>query len=66
MQVLMLRRCLSWLRATPVAQVLPLDHSVGLHQLVGYVVLALGAVHTGAHVANFSKSQLLGCLHAPR
>eukprot|EP00075_Anas_platyrhynchos_P033198 XP_027322451.1 NADPH oxidase 5 [Anas platyrhynchos] len=53
--VLMLRRCLSWLRATPVAQVLPLDHSVGLHQLVGYVVLALGAVHTGAHVANFSR-----------
>lgn len=66
LQVLMLRRCLSWLRATPVAQVLPLDHSVGLHQLVGYVVLALGAVHTGAHVANFSKSQLLGCVHAPR
>lgn len=62
----MLRRCLSWLRATPVAQVLPLDHSVWLHQLVGYVVLALGAVHTGAHVANFSKSQLLGCFHAPR
>ncbi|XP_040425437.1 NADPH oxidase 5 [Cygnus olor] len=53
--VLMLRRCLTWLRATPVAQVLPLDHSVGLHQLVGYVVLALAALHTGAHVANFSR-----------
>ncbi|XP_050569006.1 NADPH oxidase 5 [Cygnus atratus] len=53
--VLMLRRCLTWLRATPVAQVLPLDHSVGLHQLVGYVVLALAALHTGAHVANFGR-----------
>nr|XP_047902157.1 NADPH oxidase 5 [Anser cygnoides] len=53
--VLMLRRCLTWLRATPVAQVLPLDQSVGLHQLVGYVVLALAALHTGAHVANLSR-----------
>ncbi|KAM6059004.1 NADPH oxidase 5-like [Chlamydotis macqueenii] len=53
--VLMLRRCLTWLRATAVAKVLPLDQHVVFHQLVGYVVLALAAVHTGAHVANFSK-----------
>ncbi|NXI90607.1 NOX5 oxidase, partial [Psophia crepitans] len=51
--VLMLRRCLTWLRATPIAKVLPLDQHVAFHQLVGYVVLALAAVHTGAHVANF-------------
>ncbi|NXX53364.1 NOX5 oxidase, partial [Scopus umbretta] len=51
----MLRRCLTWLRATPVAKVLPLDQHVVFHQLVGYVVLALAAVHTGAHVANFSR-----------
>lgn len=54
-EVLMLRRCLTWLRATPVAKVLPLDQHVVFHQLVGYVVLALAAVHTGAHIANFSK-----------
>ncbi|XP_059680048.1 NADPH oxidase 5 [Gavia stellata] len=53
--VLMLRRCLTWLRATPVAKVLPLDQHVAFHQLVGYVVLALAAVHTGAHIANFSR-----------
>ncbi|KAM6388103.1 NADPH oxidase 5-like [Pluvialis apricaria] len=53
--VLMLRRCLTWLRATPIARVLPLDQHVVFHQLVGYVVLALAAVHTGAHVANFSR-----------
>ncbi|NXX94315.1 NOX5 oxidase, partial [Centropus bengalensis] len=52
---LMLRRCLSWLRATPIAKVLPLEQHVVFHQLVGYVVLALAAVHTGAHVANFSR-----------
>ncbi|NXK23030.1 NOX5 oxidase, partial [Arenaria interpres] len=53
--VLMLRRCLTWLRATPLAEVLPLDQHVVFHQLVGYVVLALAALHTGAHVANFSR-----------
>ncbi|NXL67928.1 NOX5 oxidase, partial [Chordeiles acutipennis] len=53
--VLMLRRCLTWLRATPIAKVLPLDQHVVFHQLVGYVVLLLGAVHTGAHLANFSR-----------
>ncbi|KAM6308561.1 NADPH oxidase 5-like [Aegotheles albertisi] len=53
--VLMLRRCLTWLRATPMAKFLPLDQHVVLHQLVGYVVLVLAAVHTGAHVANFSR-----------
>lgn len=51
----MLRRCLTWLRATPVAKVLPLDQHVVFHQLVGYVVLMLAAIHTGAHIANFSK-----------
>ncbi|NXF60020.1 NOX5 oxidase, partial [Ciccaba nigrolineata] len=54
-EVLMLRRCLTWLRATPIAKVLPLDQHVVFHQLVGYVVLVLAAIHTGAHVANFSR-----------
>ncbi|KFP07259.1 NADPH oxidase 5, partial [Calypte anna] len=53
--VLMLRRCLTWLRTTPLAQLLPLDQHVGLHQLVGYLVLVLGATHTGAHLANVSR-----------
>uniref|UniRef100_A0A8B9LYX2 NADPH oxidase 5 n=1 Tax=Accipiter nisus TaxID=211598 RepID=A0A8B9LYX2_9AVES len=53
--VLMLRRCLTWLRTTPVAKVLPLDQHVVFHQLVGYVVLMLAAIHTGAHIANFSR-----------
>uniref|UniRef100_A0A452H152 Uncharacterized protein n=1 Tax=Gopherus agassizii TaxID=38772 RepID=A0A452H152_9SAUR len=53
--VLMLRRCLTWLRATWVAKVFPLDQNVIFHQLVGYVVGALTAVHTGAHVGNFVR-----------
>uniref|UniRef100_A0A8C8ST86 NADPH oxidase 5 n=1 Tax=Pelusios castaneus TaxID=367368 RepID=A0A8C8ST86_9SAUR len=51
--VLMLRRCLTWLRATWVAKVFPLEQNVVFHQLVGYVVAALSVVHTGAHVVNF-------------
>ncbi|XP_076980063.1 NADPH oxidase 5 [Tamandua tetradactyla] len=52
--VLMLRRCLTWLRATWVAQVLPLDQNIQFHQLMGYVVVGLSLVHTVAHVVNFA------------
>ncbi|XP_053575550.1 NADPH oxidase 5 [Bombina bombina] len=51
--VLMLRRCLTWLRATCVVRFLPLDQNVVLHELVGYAIFALTIVHTAAHVINF-------------
>ncbi|XP_049761768.1 NADPH oxidase 5 isoform X1 [Elephas maximus indicus] len=51
--VLMLRRCLTWLRATRLAQVLPLDQTIQFHQLMGYVVVGLSLVHAVAHVVNF-------------
>ena len=54
-QVLMLRRCLTWLRATWLAQVLPLHHNLQFHQLMGYVVVGLSLVHTVAHVVNFGE-----------
>ncbi|KAF7463450.1 hypothetical protein GHT09_009426 [Marmota monax] len=52
--VLMLRRCLTWLRATWLAQVLPLDYVIQFHQLMGYMVVGLSLVHTVAHVVNFA------------
>nr|XP_011758699.1 NADPH oxidase 5 [Macaca nemestrina] len=52
--VLMLRRCLTWLRATWLAQVLPLDQNIQFHQLMGYVVVGLSLVHTVAHIVNFA------------
>ncbi|XP_052503144.1 LOW QUALITY PROTEIN: NADPH oxidase 5 [Budorcas taxicolor] len=52
--VLMLRRCLTWLRATWLAQVLPLDRNIQFHQLMGYMVVGLSLVHTVAHVVNFA------------
>uniref|UniRef100_A0A8D2Q7V2 NADPH oxidase 5 n=1 Tax=Varanus komodoensis TaxID=61221 RepID=A0A8D2Q7V2_VARKO len=54
--VLMLRRCLTWLRATWVARILPLDQHVALHQLMGYAMAVLAVAHSGAHVANFVRS----------
>ncbi|NXF00983.1 NOX5 oxidase, partial [Smithornis capensis] len=55
--VLMLRRCLTWLRSTAVGAVLPLEQHVHFHQLVGYVVLALAAAHTAAHGTSVGVSQ---------
>ncbi|XP_036592479.1 NADPH oxidase 5 [Trichosurus vulpecula] len=53
--VLMLRRCLTWLRATWLARVFPLDQNVEFHQLVGYVVVGFTVIHTTAHVINFVR-----------
>lgn len=51
----MLRRSLTWLRATWVVRILPLDQNILLHQIVGYAILIFSIVHTGAHVLNFGK-----------
>ncbi|XP_029283925.1 LOW QUALITY PROTEIN: NADPH oxidase 5 [Cottoperca gobio] len=53
--VLMLRRFLTWLRATWVVRVLPLDQNILLHQIVGYVILCFTLVHTTAHFCNFVR-----------
>uniref|UniRef100_A0A8D0ANX8 NADPH oxidase 5 n=1 Tax=Sander lucioperca TaxID=283035 RepID=A0A8D0ANX8_SANLU len=51
--VLMLRRFLTWLRATWVVRVFPLDQNILLHQIVGYAILCFTLVHTTAHIFNF-------------
>ncbi|XP_034443025.1 NADPH oxidase 5 [Hippoglossus hippoglossus] len=51
--VLMLRRCLTWLRTTWLLRVLPLDQNILLHQIVGYSILCYTLVHTTAHIFNF-------------
>ncbi|KAF3830652.1 hypothetical protein GH733_004471 [Mirounga leonina] len=53
-QVLMLGRCLTWPRATWLAQVRLLDQNIHFHQLMGYVVVVLSLVHTVAHVVSFA------------
>ncbi|XP_041795522.1 NADPH oxidase 5 isoform X2 [Chelmon rostratus] len=56
--MLMLRRCLTWLRATWVVRVLPLDQNILLHQIVGYAILCYTVVHTTAHIFNFGTNRL--------
>ncbi|XP_077330291.1 NADPH oxidase 5 [Lithobates pipiens] len=56
--VLMLRRCLTWLRSTFVSHFLPLDQNIFLHELVGYVIFVFTWVHTAAHVINFIKKSM--------
>lgn len=68
----MLRRCLTWLRATWVVRVLPLDQNILLHQMVGYAIVTFSTMHTTAHFMNFgtqehtrSKPQTLTLAHNP-
>ncbi|KAL9838148.1 LOW QUALITY PROTEIN: NADPH oxidase 5-like [Geothlypis trichas] len=44
---LMLRRSLTWLRSTPLAELFPLELHVRGHERVGHLVLALGTAHAG-------------------
>uniref|UniRef100_A0A674HJE6 NADPH oxidase 5 n=1 Tax=Taeniopygia guttata TaxID=59729 RepID=A0A674HJE6_TAEGU len=48
---LMLRRSLTRLRSTPLAELFPLELHVRGHERVGHLVLALGTAHAGAHLA---------------
>jgi predicted ferric reductase len=50
--VLVLRKCLTWLRGTPMGPNLPLDHNIELHKLIGVLIAVFGAVHTIAHCVN--------------
>ncbi|UYV80303.1 NOX5 [Cordylochernes scorpioides] len=50
--ILVLRRSISWLRSLGLAAVLPLDHHVYYHKLVGWTIGLLSLGHTVAHVAN--------------
>ena len=52
----MMRNWLTWLRKTVVNKYLPLDENIGFHRLVGFTMLGLAAVHTVAHLINYSIS----------
>ncbi|NXH07906.1 NOX5 oxidase, partial [Loxia leucoptera] len=54
---LMLRRSLTGLRSTPLAELFPLELHVRGHERVGHLVLALGIAHAGAHLAQAGLAQ---------
>ncbi|XP_048251235.1 NADPH oxidase 5-like isoform X1 [Haliotis rufescens] len=50
--VLMLRKCITWLRATPVGHLLPLDQHIMFHKLTGILIMLFTILHTGMHIGN--------------
>ncbi len=54
--VLIMRYCLSWLRATPAAYFLPLDQSIFFHKMVGIVIFVQSVVHTLGHLGYIGRA----------
>jgi NADPH oxidase 5 len=54
----MLRRFLHWIRSQRFGRLLPVDHSVAFHKLVGHVLFGFAVVHTLAHFGNYLVSPL--------
>ncbi|XP_048251238.1 NADPH oxidase 5-like [Haliotis rufescens] len=50
--VLMLRKCITWLRATPVGHLLPLDQNILFHKLTGILIMLFTVLHTAMHIGN--------------
>ncbi|KAJ8036591.1 NADPH oxidase 5 [Holothuria leucospilota] len=48
--VLMLRKSLTYIRATKLAEYLPVDQNISFHKMVGYILAVFSLVHTIAHV----------------
>lgn len=50
--ILVLRKCHTLIRSTPLAGILPLDQHISFHKMVGGVIGVCAAVHAGAHIAH--------------
>ncbi|XP_059171278.1 NADPH oxidase 5-like [Physella acuta] len=50
--VLMLRRLITYLRATPLVKVLPFDQHIMFHKICGYMITIQSVGHTVAHLGN--------------
>jgi hypothetical protein len=48
-----LRNFLSYLRTTPVAELLPLDDSLTIHMYTGYLIMLCAVGHIGFHYSDF-------------
>ena len=52
--ILMMRQLITKIRGTFLSHVLPLDHYIELHKLVGYMIVFFSLTHMISHVINFS------------
>ncbi|XP_044590115.1 NADPH oxidase 5 isoform X1 [Cotesia glomerata] len=51
--ILILRQCITFLRTHGFNSILPLDHHIYLHKMVGVTIGVMAVVHTAAHLLNF-------------
>jgi hypothetical protein len=51
MLVLMLRKHITWLRSKGGGILLPLDHHIDIHKIIGIIIMVEAALHILAHLA---------------
>ncbi len=60
--VCVMRRLLTWLRSTWVGRLVPIDHAIGLHKVVGHAVVALAIGHSAVMIATYFTGHPKGSL----
>jgi predicted ferric reductase len=53
--VVVLRYTVTKLRNLKASEVLPLDHNIYIHKVLGVTIFLLSLLHTIMHICNFSK-----------
>ncbi len=48
--VLMLRKHITWLRTKGGGIILPIDHHIDIHKIIGIIILVEALLHTAAHL----------------
>ncbi|ORX67285.1 hypothetical protein DL89DRAFT_275725 [Linderina pennispora] len=47
------RTVISWIRKTPLNRIIPFDHAILFHQVIGYSIVFFTLVHAGSHYHNY-------------
>lgn len=50
----MLRHLLTRLRHSPFGAIVPVDHAIAFHKIVGHAMVGFALLHTGAHLVNYT------------
>lgn len=56
--VLMLRKHITWLRSKGGSLILPLDHHIDIHKIIGVIILIETILHTAAHLAYLGRLEV--------
>ncbi|KAJ2161531.1 hypothetical protein GGF46_001386 [Coemansia sp. RSA 552] len=47
------RTVISWIRTTPLNRIIPFDHALLFHKVIGYSIMLFSLIHTAAHYRNY-------------